>query len=219
MPWGDGMVGVDDVRVLAEYIGEPVIDGTLVAHWALDETEGAIAHDSVRAHDGTVIGTCAWLPIDGQVNGALAFDGSTHVVTDHVLNPANGPFSVLAWINGGTPGEVIVSQVEGVNWLAIDTLEGTLATELTPPTRRVPVPPLISSVPVADGAWHRLAFVWDGISRSLYVDDVLVAQDEQDSLVECRGGLNLGCGADLSLGTFFSGLIDDVRIYNRAVRP
>ena len=33
------------------------------------------------------------------------------------------------------------------------------------------------------------------------------------------GGLHLGAGSDLALGTFFSGLIDDVRIYNRAVTP
>jgi hypothetical protein len=33
------------------------------------------------------------------------------------------------------------------------------------------------------------------------------------------GGLNLGCGASLEPGTFFSGLLDDIRIYNRAVKP
>jgi hypothetical protein len=32
-------------------------------------------------------------------------------------------------------------------------------------------------------------------------------------------GFYIGCGANLGPGTFFSGLIDDVRIYNRAVRP
>jgi hypothetical protein len=29
----------------------------------------------------------------------------------------------------------------------------------------------------------------------------------------------IGAGATLEPGTFFSGLIDDVRIYNRAVKP
>lgn len=28
------------------------------------------------------------------------------------------------------------------------------------------------------------------------------------------GGLNIGCGSNSVVGTFFSGLIDDVRIYN-----
>jgi hypothetical protein len=31
--------------------------------------------------------------------------------------------------------------------------------------------------------------------------------------------MNLGCDKDMTPDTFFSGLIDDVRIYNRAVRP
>jgi len=33
------------------------------------------------------------------------------------------------------------------------------------------------------------------------------------------GGLYLGAGSTLTSGTFFSGLIDDVRIYNRVVHP
>jgi hypothetical protein len=61
--------------------------------------------------------------------------------------------------------------------------------------------------------------VWDGVSRSLYVDGTLVATDDQDSSVPCTGGLNIGCGADQSPDAFFAGLIDDLRVYNRAVRP
>ncbi|UCD48881.1 MAG: hypothetical protein JSW27_15250 [Phycisphaerales bacterium] len=57
------------------------------------------------------------------------------------------------------------------------------------------------------------------LSRSLYVDATLVAQDEQPNLEESRGRLYIGCGKDMAPGTFFSGLIDDVRIYKRAVRP
>ncbi|MHC4520247.1 MAG: hypothetical protein ACYTAS_16775, partial [Planctomycetota bacterium] len=43
-PFGNGIVDVRDLKVLAEYIGEEVYDPTLVAHWALDETEGGIAY-------------------------------------------------------------------------------------------------------------------------------------------------------------------------------
>jgi hypothetical protein len=34
-----------------------------------------------------------------------------------------------------------------------------------------------------------------------------------------EGGLYFGVGSILAPGTFFSGLIDDIRIYNRAVSP
>jgi len=33
------------------------------------------------------------------------------------------------------------------------------------------------------------------------------------------GKMLIGCGKNMAAGTFWSGLIDDVRIYNRAVKP
>jgi hypothetical protein len=33
------------------------------------------------------------------------------------------------------------------------------------------------------------------------------------------GGLYIGAGKNLEPGTFWSGLIDDVRIFNRAITP
>jgi hypothetical protein len=38
-------------------------------------------------------------------------------------------------------------------------------------------------------------------------------------LVGSKGGLYIGASKNLETGTFFSGLIDDVRIYNRAITP
>jgi hypothetical protein len=77
----------------------------------------------------------------------------------------------------------------------------------------------MSDAVVADGNWHRVGLVWDGANRSLYVDDILVATDTQSKLVGSGGGLNIGCDKNLSPGSFWSGMIDDVRIYNRAVIP
>jgi hypothetical protein len=167
-----------------------------------------------------VTGACLWHPDDGQIDGALELDGTTLVATNrHLLSPAEGPFSVLAWVQGGAPGQVIVSQDSGSDWLAIDPNSGGLMTAVAPPRTRRPTGPLVSDAVVTDGLWHRIALVWDGASRSLHVDGTLVAADEQGSLIPCAGGLNIGCGVDQSPGTFFTGLIDDVRIYNRAVRP
>jgi hypothetical protein len=78
---------------------------------------------------------------------------------------------------------------------------------------------LQSQTKITDGNWHRIGFVWDGTNRTLYVDGVAVAQDTQDSLEGSNGGLYLGCDKDMESGTFFSGLIDDIRIYNRVIIP
>ncbi len=222
----DAVPDVMDVRCLAVYPMAPGATGPgsadLVAHWALDETAGRIAYDSVGGYDGFLVGGPIWQPSAGKTDGALDFDGSNDLVmTDFVLNPAAGPFSVFAWIRGGTPGGVIISQdgsQGGVDWLLADDPGGRLWTGLAGGTGRL-ASGLASAKVITDGNWHEVGYVWDGANRMLYVDDVLVASDTQPKLDECRGGLNIGAGKDLDAGTFWSGLIDDVRIYNRVVKP
>jgi len=194
---------------------------SLLAYWKLDETEGFIAHDSVGDCNGTLIGGLVWQPTDGMVAGALQFDGiDDYVSTPFVLSPGDKVFSIFAWIKGGAPGQVIISQTQsGVNWLLADPAEGKLMTELKSGGRSAR--PLNSQATITDAEWHRIGLVWDGSHRTLYVDDVDVAKDTnpQGHFVPVHGGLHLGAGATLDTASFFSGLIDDVRIYNRAVRP
>ena len=61
--------------------------------------------------------------------------------------------------------------------------------------------------------------MWDGLHRTLYVDDVAEVEDEQTNLEGSNNDLYIGTGKARALGTYWSGLIDDVRIYNRAVTP
>ncbi|MBN1363002.1 MAG: LamG domain-containing protein [Sedimentisphaerales bacterium] len=217
-PFGDGVVDRADLEVLMAYWHQEFQDPALIAHWKLDETEGVDALDSAGDHHGIVIGAPTWQPDAGKVGGVLEFDGATCVLTDSVLNPNAGMFSVLAWIKGGAPGQVFVSQVDGADWLLADPATGTLMTDLKELTTRRPMA-LHSSALIADGDWHRVGLVWDGTNRMLYVDGVAVAADTQSDLPDCDGGLHLGCGKDAVPGTFFTGLIDDVRIYTRAVTP
>ncbi|MHC4540615.1 MAG: hypothetical protein ACYS74_12665, partial [Planctomycetota bacterium] len=64
-PFGDGIVDVQDMILLSEYLFEDVNDPTLVAHWALDEAEGDIAYDSVAVNDAVVFGDAVWQPEGG----------------------------------------------------------------------------------------------------------------------------------------------------------
>jgi hypothetical protein len=215
---GDGIVDVEDMIILSEYIGKDVNDPSLMAHWALDEVEGNIAYDSAGRNDAEVMGEAAWQPSDGVVDGALLLDGVNDcLTTEYVRDPSDGPLSILAWVKGGAPGQVVVSQILGANWLMTDSFTGYLMTDLKPPGRSGKV--LVSDVVITDGNWHRVGLVWDGINRILYVDDIMVATDTPSELVGSNGGLNIGCGKNLESGTFWSGLIDDVRFYSRAVKP
>jgi hypothetical protein len=218
MPWGDGVVDVQDLIVLAEHLFEEILPPDLIAYWKLDETEGHIAQNNISDNHGILHGEPLWQPEGGQVGGALRFDGiDDYVSTDPVLNPADGTFSVFAWIKGGSPGQAVLSQANGVSWLCMDSVEGCLITELKGSGRSAS--PLRSQTIITDGTWHRIGFVWDGSHRILYVDDIAVAEDTQDGLEGSSNGLYFGVGSALAPDTFWSGLIDDIRIYNCAIHP
>jgi hypothetical protein len=219
-PWGDGVVDEKDLEVLMSYWDQEIASPDLIAYWKLDETEGVVANDSAGANDGVLVGNPRWQPTGGKLGGALQLDGVDDCIsTPFVVDPGAGAFSVFAWIKGGAPGQVIVSQEGGADWLPTDVVAGTLMTSLVQRAGRFTPLPLVSQVIVTDGNWHRAGFVWDGRNRTLYVDDVIVAQDTQSGLADSLGGLLIGCGATMAGPTLWEGLIDDVRIYDRAVKP
>jgi len=216
--FGDGIVDALDLELLMSYWEQELDDPTLIAHWSLDEAQGVIAYDDAADCDGTLMGGPVWQPDGGAVAGALQLDGiDDYVVTGTAPNPEGGAFSVLTWIKGGAPGQVILSQMGKVNWLSTDPLRGTLMTELTIVGRNGRS--LNSEAIITDGDWHRIGFVWDGSYRRLYVDGIVVAEDIQDGLQGSNNGLYIGAGQMMQPGSFWSGLIDDVRIYNRVMPP
>ena len=218
MPWGDGVVDVEDLKVLAEHLFQKVNDPTLVTHWPLDETEGMVVGDVAGDNNVYVLGDPVWQPDGGQVDGALLLDGVDDFISaPAILNPADGPFSIFIWVCGGAPAKAIISETGGPDWLSLDLTAGHLMTELTTVGRYAA--PLLSQTTIDDGNWHRIGLVWDGSHRTLYVDEVVVAEDAQNNLHSPGNGLYIGCGDPMQSGTFFCGLIDDIRVYNRAVNP
>jgi hypothetical protein len=219
-PFGDHELDFQDIAVLAAYWLNEILPVGLVAYWKLDETEGFVAHDSAVDQNGTLNGSPVWQPAGGTINGALQFDGTDdYVSTPFILNPYNkGPFSIFAWIKGGGLGQVIISQTGGANWLLANPAAGNLMTDLKA-SGRIIGQALVSQSFIADGNWHRVGLTWDGKNRILYVDDIEVAKDTQSSLPYSTGGLYFGAGKGLEAGSFWYGLIDDVRIYDRPVHP
>jgi hypothetical protein len=203
-----------------------VYDPNHLALWKMDEIDGNIAHDSIGVNDGICDGDPVWQPDGGMVAGALQFDGiDDYVSADKVLNPKFAEFSVFAWIKGGLPGQVIISQKNsfggvGATWLGIDPVNGFLMTELvSPPIGRFIAEPLESNHIITDDIWHHVGFVWDGSYRTLYVDGIEVAKDTDPlvSLKNSDGDLYIGVNKNRDAGTYFFGLIDDVRIYDIAL--
>jgi hypothetical protein len=216
-PWGDGIVDFQDLKALSEYL-EPGFGR--IAHWKLDETEGMAAYDSVGSYHADVLGDAIWQPDAGVTAGALAFDGVDDCLAPVlVLNPTEGPFRILTWIKGGAPGQVIASQSPddmstGYAYLATDPIDGALITEMI-----LPQMPLKSEVVITDDQWHEVGVEWDGHYRHLSVDGVEVAVDEvKIPALDHTGWLDIGKGKDGQTGTYWSGLMDEIRIYKKAER-
>lgn len=218
-PNGDGMIGYQDLAGLAVFwLSYP----GLAAYWRLDETGGEIAADQLGRFDGTLHNGLLWRPAEGRIQGALELDGiDDYVSTGNVLNPADGPFTVFIWVQGGQPGQAILSQSgqSGALWLGTDASTGAVMTSLTDGARLTS--PLVSQTVVTDGSWHRIRLVWDGSHRCLYVDGQEAAVDTRKlgALKFSTGSFLIGAGKALEPGTFWSGLIDDVRFYSRAIKP
>jgi hypothetical protein len=244
---GDEIVNFKDLSMLAEYWyrdDSPFVDQRmdygylagfaeywledfrLIAHWKLDEVEGTTAHDSIGTNDGTIHAEPLWQPAGGKISGALQFDGiDDYVIAGSPFGPADSSLSVFAWVKGGTPGQVIMSRADrrvgrtvdlGSAWLGTDSSDGRLITTLMDPL----FPPLESESVITDGQWHHIGLVYDldALCRRLYVDGAEVAKDtDVVAGLLSDGDLYFGAGKDLHSGSFFSGLIDDVRIHNVAL--
>jgi uncharacterized lipoprotein YddW (UPF0748 family) len=222
---GDCRVDLVDLQLFMEQWLAPSDDFTenLRAYWTLDESSGLIAHDGTDyGHDGSLYNFIDpfWQVDGGYHDGALLFDGIDDFVSaPFVINPAEGPFSVMCWVKGGNAKEVIIAQIEypGKEWLQVDPSSGKLITRLTDGGTA-----LASNYDiVSDNNWHHVGVVWDGSRRRLYADGYKVAEDPNPlsgNLLPSLSGLHIGAGLyPLEDYNYWTGLIDDLRIYNRAL--
>lgn len=141
----------------------------------------------------------------------------------------SGDFSIQSWVKlnaGDTSYSLPITEhhatIVAGYFLAInDALDGCSATSkahfwVTYPCSGV------SSITVNDGLWHQLVGIYDGTSKtsSIYVDGQFQSSSAGGNVVNPTdapfivGGLMAANG---SLGGAYTGLIDDVQIYNNAL--
>ncbi len=129
--------------------------------------------------------------------------------------PKRGLLASSPGSRAGAPGQRVLSPTSGANGLMAAVPNGELTTE--PTSGRAGL--LASSGAITDGAWHHVGLVRDGSERILYVDGIEIARDKIVALTRSSGAPQIGAGKGLEPGIFWTGLIDDIRIYNRVVKP
>ncbi len=187
----------------------------LVGWWKFDETSGTIAHDaSGSGNDGTVEGDPIW--VVGKVDGALQLDGNgDYVDVGSVGISGVDPRTITGWARASTtaiPGWTTVfgfapdGSIEGTYYdIEVDDMGNYVI--------NVQVQGWAGVFGAVDTEWHYFAVTYTGNGGSWYMDGQLI-----DSIEGPIGTIDqVRIGARLEDNNFFPGLIDDVRIYNKAL--
>lgn len=193
----------------------------LVGYWKLDETTGTTAADSsgLGLNGSVVGGTPTWTT--GKVSNCIQLNGANHVEVNGLMGtPRNA--TIAAWANLTSPDSSGAELVSIGNCFAIRLNESSVAkTFIYNGTTWLSAS---YSQSYTGAGWHHFAAVFNDDANTLtfYIDAVQQAQlSTTASIVYTGQGSKTCIGAHGNgLTTFdFTGKIDDVRIFNRALCP
>lgn len=218
----DGLAIVEGQVRVSGGAGDVSIVGGLFTGDGIAET----ATDSSGNNNvGVLYNGPSWQPFGGQVDGALEFDGIDDYVTIEESSDfkfGTGDFSMGAWVKtSATTKSYIIDNYHGtvgeVGCQLIMNADGTVYFEVRGGT----LLQITSTVTINDGAWHHIFGSADrDSSMNLYIDGAGAATGGTNSdEIDNNNPVLIGANTWRSdpLGNFFGGIIDDVRIYNRAL--
>ena len=188
----------------------------LIAHWKLDDEPGSVtAKDSVGTNDGILNGDATWTT--GRIGGALSFDGDgDYLVFDDIEPLAGTNLTAQAWVKlSGAAGmwNPVINQHDSNNdgyyfyisnyKPAFYIINGSNYTQV------------VSDEIMTADKWYHIAGTNDGSNLRLFVDGKLKDTISSAGFIGVSDDAYIACEPVTPL--YYTGLIDDVRIYNRAV--
>jgi beta-lactam-binding protein with PASTA domain len=215
-------------------VSAPPANGLVLA-LGFDEASGTVAIDSSASAKNGAIREAVRVP--GKFGSALKFDGVNDWVTvaDTTASPLDltTGMTLEAWVNPtqmsgwntvmykerGTAGA-------GLLCYALYAHDGSPEPAGTPgaagymrlnPVLSTTDSGVRSATQIPLKTWTHIATTYDGTNQRFYVNGVLVQTVvNPGAMVQSNGALRIG-GNNSSFYEFFAGLIDEVRVYNRAL--
>jgi len=197
-------------------------DPHLVGWWKFDETSGNTAADSSKGgHPGTLPGGAAFdtRSAAGRDGKALRLEGKDDGVKIAGCKGVTGaqPRTISAWIKTtAAAGEIIAWGTDdyGRMWI-LGHIRGRIG--VTPKGGY-----LYMRTATSDDAWHHVAVVVEAADPPNLHDHVKLFKDGELAEIDDIGLLDLwpietGSQLDVRIGRGFKGLIDDLRVYDRAL--
>ncbi len=224
--WSDGGTRTHEIvapatatTYTATFKPEPAPPGLVLAY-GFEETSGTLAADASPAkNNGTVNGATS--TASGRFGRALSFDG----VNDRVDVPdaasleLTGALTLEAWVKPTTSrlhAPVITKETSNFYTYRLEAggeLKGVPEGYIS--DRAWSWEDAEDTKALPNGSWSHLALTYDGVSMRLYVNGNLVST--RAAAKPTVNGLQLTIGANNRFANFYEGLIDEVRVYNRAL--
>lgn len=214
----------DELRSRIAKVGARVKGASgLVGHWTFDEGQGTVAHDSSKNKNGAVLSGGQWAR--GRIGGAFRTTAQSDRITV-ARNPALDPpsaITVALWVNiDGTAFDSYADLVRksncggsgyNVRWshrngcLRWAPKAGVLRVDDT------------AQNATYHNAWHHVCGTYDSVTgvAILYVDGAERSRKKDAPARLTHSGDLFFMGADYFKQATVLGLIDDVRIYRRAI--
>ncbi len=218
---------VDVRNTIFAYNQDAGLASSLVAHWRLDEDAGAttFADASGNGHTGACSGgNCPTAGESGEHDGALLFDGGDdYVDVPHHTRLTPAALTVAAWIKADAWADeywegVIVSKEDweaASRGYSLRTGEsGRLSFVLSIGGTWQEA---LSGQEMSDGTWVHVAGTYDGSAVKVFVNGQEKATTPYPgAITPSTYPLNIG-RSSYATDRLFNGLVDDVRIYDRAL--
>jgi hypothetical protein len=169
------------------------------------------ANDIAGTNHGAVVGGVTYSP--GLVGQAFNLNGSTGYVEvpDSAALEVTGQLTIDAWINAVSLGGRVVDKIAAgqANGYLLDTYGGRV--------RFIVDGQILSgSSTLPTGTWVHIAGVYDGSEMRVYLNGALDGSLALSGPIPTNN-LTLRIGAASDAGSLFSGLVDEVEVFNRGL--
>ena len=197
-----------------------ILSSDLIGWWKFDETSGIIASDSSGyGNDGVLVNGPEW--VQGKVGNALAFDGINDYVKCSISNGIpSAELTTAMWIymRGSKVGfqhpfglgddhQWTLFNQQDTNTLVFKVKETEAGTTFL--QKAVGEPGL--------NKWFHVAITWNGSAYCAYLNGTKKWCTNGDGLKFTNDHVTIGSSSWGMEENSFNGIVDDVRIYNRAL--
>lgn len=214
-------------------ISQDVTDG-LIGYWPLDEGTDTIAADkSSSGNDGILRGDTNW--VEGKFGTSLLFNGDDYVDLgdDDIFDLGTSDFTISAWIRTSNPSDqrtIFANGGDENNGIRYHLMIFDTRIKIALDDNIEKKDPS-GDIEIADSMWHFIVGIRNGNLLRVYVDNVedpgvtghaRSTLPENYSIIDTMYNAYIGCITTNSEGStykfkFFTGQIDDVALWNRAL--